>query len=81
MTPKQKAIELVDKYQYVENKYKEYLTYEQCKQCALIAVDEMINSCAFLDYKNKKYDEVSCDYPDYHFVNYWNEVKTEIEKL
>jgi len=33
----------------------------RAKQCALIAVDEIIKTCAFLDYKNKKYDEVSCD--------------------
>ena len=66
MTPKQKAIELVDKYQYVENKYKEYLTYEQCKQCALIAVDEMIKTAEIFDY---------CE----TIVKNYNEVKTEIE--
>ena len=52
MTPKEKAIELVDKfYQTTPNEAwineplgiaKEYKAYNQSKQCALIAVDEMI---------------------------------------
>jgi len=33
------------------------------KQCALIAVDELLQACTILDY------------------DYWQEVKTEIEKL
>ena len=52
MTPKEKAIELVDKfYQTTPNEYfvnepigikGRYKSWEQAKQCALIAVDEMI---------------------------------------
>ena len=52
MTPKEKAIELVDKfYQTTPNEAwineplgiaKEYKAYNQSKQCALIAVDEIL---------------------------------------
>lgn len=42
MTPKEKAVELVEKYDktltYLESKAK-------AKQCALIAVDECLNTC------------------------------------
>ena len=75
MTPKEKAIELV-------SKFKPYADYTECdifnqiermhinaKNIALIAVDEILKNY----YKN-------------HFqkgkkIDYWQEVKTEIEKL
>ena len=53
MTPKEKAEELVDKfYQTTPNEYfvnepigikGRYKSWEQAKQCALIAVDEILN--------------------------------------
>lgn len=67
MTPKEKAIELFDKYDSFL--YKEYNNLE-AKKCALIAVDEIIKS-AYSMYEKQ-------------FLNskeYWEEVKTEIEKL
>lgn len=70
MTPKEKAIELVDNYDetltYLESKNK-------AKQCALIAVDEI----------NKVYESLDED-ADIMFkkeLNYWQEVKKEIELL
>jgi hypothetical protein len=67
MKAKEKANELGNKYyQFVaDSNYPEYLA----KQCALIAVDEILNNY----YKN-------------HFqtgkkIDYWLEVKQEIEKL
>jgi hypothetical protein len=63
MTPKEKAEELVERYDetltYLESKSK-------AKQCALIAVDEIINSMTVA---------TSVHLP------YWQEVKQEIEKL
>jgi hypothetical protein len=57
MKPKEKALELVDKFQFI-------LTEKQFgKQCALIAVDEVIQS-----YKDS-------------WLQYWKEVKQEIELL
>jgi hypothetical protein len=64
MTPKEKAKEL----------YTTYIDYTfgdfNCKQCTLIAVDEILNVLiGIYDY-------------DYEVLNpYWQEVKQEIEKL
>jgi len=75
MTPKEKAVELVDKfYQTTPNEAwineplgiaEEYKAWNQSKQCALIAVDELIENLYLEGVK-----------PDY-----WQEVKQEIEKL
>jgi hypothetical protein len=65
MTPKEKAKELFDKYFEVTN------NYYQAKECALIAVDEMLNWFKDHSYSNKNYDA---------FV-FYNEVKQEIENL
>ncbi len=67
MTPKEKARELVDRY----NKTVNTITNKPIKQCALIAVDEIIYADwyipTFEDYKK--------------WTSYWKEVKQEIEKL
>ena len=78
MTPKEKAIELCDKYffpHYVwENdgyQVDEKLTYEIRKRFALIAVDEIINALPPYEY-------------GLEFVakfQYWLDVKIEIEQL
>ena len=71
MTPKDKAKELVEKFD-------ELLTYRESKtktkQCALIAVDEI------LTLKAESFDELPN--PHHYFsINYWKEVKQEIENL
>ena len=67
MTPKEKAEELVEIYDstltYLESKLK-------AKQCALIAVDEILNNIDFTSMINGTDD-----------YNFWQEVKEEIEKL
>lgn len=49
MTPKEKAKELVEKYKEIESfhihKRIIIMPLPEAKQCALIAVDEMINVC------------------------------------
>jgi hypothetical protein len=65
MTPKEKAEELFDKYFEATN------NYYQAKQCALIAVHEIL----------KAVDNPDETYLMKHSVNYWTEVKKEIEKL
>ena len=69
MTPKEKANELVKRYDetltYLESKSK-------AKQCALIAVDEVLSAIQF-----NMYDEDSYVLEE----KYWQEVKQEIEKL
>ena len=72
MTPQEKAKELFDKYADEFNFDDTYRGYrEQSKQCALIVVDEIIN-----------YLTTSLDVQTSLIaVNYWQEVKQEIEKL
>ena len=65
MTPREKAAELIVNYQL---KCKS-LNYDEAKQCALIAVNNIIDS---LQIKN---------YPQADQYEYWNEVKQEIQKL
>ena len=76
MTPKEKAEELVDK-MYYSRKYKDGEDYipEQAlihaKQCALITVDEILDVDCF-DMSEEPFD---------NHIEYWQEVKQEIEKL
>ena len=70
IAPKEKAKELIDTYRYalsIPNSplgdYKDNIA----KQCALIAVDEILNNDGFT-----KFDD--------YLTEYWKEVKQEIEK-
>jgi hypothetical protein len=84
MTPKEKANELVDKfYQTTPNEAwvneplgisEEYKAWKQAKQCALIAVDELIESHLLLTTTHEAEPSTRCK-------SYWQEVKTEIELL
>jgi hypothetical protein len=77
MTPKEKAIELVNQY--------EHSTYSQvqgalAKQCALIAVDELIESFnSIYDASIRNIEKYSG--AKYGMKDYWQEVKTQIENL
>jgi hypothetical protein len=69
MTPKEKAEELFDKMcQYPMWK-------EQAIQCALIAVDEIINTESLAN-RICGYTKLTKEH-----LQYWQEVKIEIEKL
>ena len=82
MTPKEKAIELVDKfYQTTPNECfvnepigiaGRYKAWNQSKQCALIAVDEILDS-------NPNYPEFKEN--EGTPIRYWEVVKQEIENL
>ena len=70
MTPKEKAIELVDKFARIDG-YKDSIDLSKCeyeKQCALIAIDLIIYHT----------EQDSSNIPLYKF---YLEVKQEIEKL
>lgn len=74
MTPQEKADELIDKMYYIgryddKEDYNLAMAWERAKQCALIAVDELIK-------QEEKYNNGSF-YPS----NYWTEVKAEIQKF
>lgn len=84
MTPKEKAEELVNKYEpfvygfigssMLTNTEDQSVIKMNAKQCALIAVNEILNQLSLLElsplgtYTNPK-------------IEYWLEVKQEIEKL
>lgn len=76
MTPKEKAIELVDKFReyshtdfnYTRGGYQVDTQIKNAKQCALIAVDLLISE-TFLDFTLTE------------TKSFWQEVKTEIEIL
>jgi hypothetical protein len=69
MKPKEKAEELIDKFENYSfmDIDKKISSFNSAKQCALIAVDEMIEELIVTDFANR--------------FSYWQEVKQEIEKL
>ena len=77
MTPKEKAIELVDKFENIVPmidgcySYQEMIEehFNKSKQCALISVDELI-------IEKNKWENGS-----FYTSKYWDYVKQEIEKL
>ena len=84
MTAKDKAEELIRKYYtFGINKEGQSLSWYECKQCALIAVDEQIN-----EYQSMSDLYTYLSFPERENENsvilrlvYWQEVKQEIEKL
>jgi hypothetical protein len=82
MTPKEKAIELVARMSFSKAKVADYETGQMvdvpgniyAKQCALIAVDEI---CEILEDNGFTFIE----YHDRTTIEYWLQVKQEIEKL
>ena len=82
MTPKEKAEELVDRYMNIRNvKLSDYsiIYLPTAKQCALIAVDEIIKASPTNPLKSG-YIELYSDMVD-ESTEYWEEVKQEIENL
>lgn len=73
MTPKEKAEELIRKYyRWGLHKDGQSLSWLESKECALIAVDEIL----------EEFDHIPFD-DEYgtHKMKYWQQVKQEIEKL
>jgi hypothetical protein len=72
MTPKEKAIELVDKYYIICQEFTEEIQCSiQAKQCALIAIEEILQSDGWSS-SRLEWDM---------YASYWNKVKHEIEKI
>jgi hypothetical protein len=66
MTPKDKAIQLVEQFSSVLMHDE---VYEDSIKCALISVDEVIEALHEHHWQNRL------------IINYWEEVKNELEKL
>jgi hypothetical protein len=94
MTPKEKALQLVEKYLCVDETYNVDLFCDECgisndaaKYCALIAVDEILNQenaivPQLIKIIKKLMYSRSLNEKFEGDVNiYWKEVKKEIEKL
>ncbi len=82
MTPREKANELYSKYDDLLNKdFMNPIVFDnQIKQCALIAVDEILNDVMFYWYSPT--EDMPKDLAYFVTVRkYWEHVKTEIEKL
>lgn len=82
MTPKEKAEQLYDKFlRYVPAE--EEFEHQYAKKCALIAVDEIINSNPHI-YIEKGGSDCRGDWSYKEAQSnqlYWQEIKQEIEKL
>jgi hypothetical protein len=91
MEPKEKAKEIVGKFvdqpinfPFIDTKDGQcigsgYMTYQSAKQCALIAVEEILNANP---HKWSPLDDVFiAETVLVSNKEYWNEVKAEIEKL
>ena len=75
MTQKEKAEELIDKMYYIgryddKEDYNPAMAWERSKQCALIAVDEILNL-----------EPPELSYLEPFSKSWWQEVKQEIDKL
>jgi hypothetical protein len=67
---KEKAKELFDKYMKpIDGLHKYPMCFDTAKQCALIAVDEVIEALHEHHWQNRL------------IIDYWQEVKNELEKL
>ena len=83
MTPKEKAQELFDIYYIVCQEFTEEIQCSiQAKQCALIAVDEIMKA----PHENSYIELIPTDADDTDwfwnkFDKYWEQVKNEIEKI
>jgi hypothetical protein len=84
MTPKEKAVELYNKYEQLGKDFTRGVSMaEFAKQCALIAVDEILNSNPHI-YIEKGGSDCRGDWSYKEAQSnqlYWQEVKQEIEKL
>lgn len=86
-TPKQKALELVEQFMNIRPiKMSDYsMIYSPtAKQCALLAVDEILSEFDDFDSVCNPKDEDAYNFVKStinEFIQYWNEVKQEIEKL
>ena len=70
MTPKEKALELFNKMFFIIENKGMYDDLYRAKQCALIAVDEILDAIVIINEHNFE-----------RLNKYWAEVKQEIEAL
>lgn len=74
MPPKEKAIELIEKFKKYDYDWISQSNYYCIKQYALIAVDEILNAIFNEDFSGHLLDEIGAS-------DYWYDVKSEIEMI
>jgi len=75
MTPKEKAIELYNKYEVLGKDFTRGVSMKEfSKECALIAVDEILHTAPMMHKED-------FDSGDLTIKEFYQEVKQEIEKL
>jgi hypothetical protein len=79
MTPKEKALEICDKYFTITQESSFVNDIDAAKQCAIIAVDEIINAEPLNPHHGGYYELVADRVLD--VKAYWEQVKTEIKNL
>lgn len=84
MTPKEKALDLCQKYGYLgkDFEYTDFRTFplDIAKRCAIIAVDELYMEAKYW-HDTTGYNETTDFEAGERRVKYWQQVKEEIEKL
>jgi len=75
MTPKEKALELYNKYRNISPPLEANI---RSKKNALIAIEELTESTFS---KSKSWDNWKIQPADYCTTEYWQEVKQQLEKL
>ena len=75
MTPKEKAEKLVSKYLWPQRYFKELANTKVAKECALIAVYEIISCLKDDDFYIQGETNIN------EIIDYWQQVKQEIENL
>lgn len=76
MTPKEKATELVEKFNYLvleKDFFGDNIEHKNSKQCALIAVEEILSHITITTNQSGLIRDFQ--------KQYWQQVKTEIENL
>jgi hypothetical protein len=81
MTPKEKAEELIVKMSIHDRDVHPHFTHYIAKQCALIAVDEILGLWIQLFHTLKQETIISGKVELSAIYIYWQEVKQEIDKL
>jgi hypothetical protein len=86
MTPRQKALHLVDSFTEIDEFTigGQKIYFHDSIKCALILVDELIQEIYNIDHQHSAVYDINTkfyNYNDCKELKYWKEVKQEIEKL
>lgn len=70
MTPKQKTVEIFNKYNSIKMSVSRKVQKERVIRCCLLLIEEILNAIDWHEFESPNKE-----------IEFWEEVKTEIEKL